>query len=181
MLSGKANFTGRLPFTVAQKEDDYPEFKYIGQKPYEIEYGYYHGYTKLDKEGKQAAYPFGYGLSYTSFSMENIHVGVVDGVVTVTASVKNTGKVSGTEVVQVYAGSQGTANGDDRPVKLLKGFQQVELKAGEEKTMEITIPVGELQFWTPGGWVLDHSYNVYVGTDAQNAMMNCQTIELASA
>lgn len=57
LLSGEVNFSGKLPFTVAQREEDYPDFRYIGQKPYEIDYGYYHGYTKLDKEGKNGCLP----------------------------------------------------------------------------------------------------------------------------
>lgn len=75
----------------------------------------------------------------------------------------------GAEVVQVYVGSKGAANGDDRPVKLLKGFQRVELKTGEEKAVTITIPNAELKFWTPDGWVLDGAYTVYVGTDSRSA------------
>ena len=171
LLSGKVNFTGKLPFTVAQREADYPPFKYIGQHPYEIEYGYYHGYTLLDKEGKQAAYPFGYGLSYTNFTVDNVQASAAASVVTVTATVKNTGDVSGAEVVQVYAGSQGAATGADRPVKLLKGIKRVELAPGEEKTVNITIPADELRFYDRGEWVLDKGYHIYVGTNAENAML----------
>lgn len=72
-------------------------------------------------------------------------------------------------MVQVYAGSRGACNGDDRPVKLLKGFQRVELKAGEEMTVSITVPKEELKFWTPGGWVLDEAYSFYVGSDSRSA------------
>lgn len=169
LLSGKTNFSGKLPFTVAQKESDYPEFKYIGQHPYTIDYGYYHGYTKLDKEGKTAAYPFGYGLSYTSFTVSDARVAEDADSLTVTATVKNTGKVAGAEVVQVYVGSKGAANGDDRPVKQLKGFKRVELQPGEEKAVEITVSREEMKFWTPSGWVLDEAYTVYVGTDCANA------------
>ena len=173
LLSGKVNFTGKIPFTVAQKEEDYPDFKYIGQKPYEIEYGYYHGYSKLDREGKQAAYPFGYGLSYTSFELGAAEVAVADDIVTVKTAVRNTGAVSGAEVVQVYVGSKGAANQEDRPVKLLKGFKRVELAPGEEKLVTIEIPTEDLKFWTPSGWVLDSEYTVFVGTNCENAA-DCQ-------
>ena len=84
---------------------------------------------------------------------------------------KNTGAFDGAEVVQVYVGSLGAANGDDRPVKLLKGFQRVELAAGEEKSVSIVIPKEELKFWTPGGWVLDEAYTVYVGGDSRSAQV----------
>lgn len=178
LLTGKVNFSGRLPFTVARHEDDYPEFKYIGQKPYTIDYGYYHGYTKLDKEGKTAYYPFGYGLSYTSFQMGDADVSSVDGVVTVKTTVKNTGKVAGAEVVQVYVGSNGACNGDDRPVKLLKGMKRVEVAPGETKSVEITIPVEELRFYDRGEWVLDDAYTVYVGTNCDNAMNCAKTVHM---
>lgn len=169
LLCGDKNFTGKLLFTVAKTEEDYPPIIGIGQKPYVIDYGYYHGYTLFDKEKKSAAYPFGYGLSYTSFETSNISVADGEEVLTVTATVKNTGKVAGAEVVQVYVGSKGAANGADRPVKLLKGFRRVELNPGEEKAIEITVSKEDMKFWTPGGWVLDDSYTVYVGNSSAAA------------
>ncbi|MGM9605640.1 MAG: glycoside hydrolase family 3 C-terminal domain-containing protein, partial [Faecousia sp.] len=178
LLSGEANFSGKLPFTVAQREEDYPDFKYIGQKPYEIDYSYYHGYTKLDKEGKAAAYPFGYGLSYTTFRLSDPDISVNDGNVTVKTTVRNTGGVTGAEVVQVYVGSAGACNGDDRPVKLLKGMKRVEVAPGAEKKAEIVIPVEELRFYDRGEWVLDPEYTVYVGTDCANAVNCAKTVRV---
>ena len=171
LLSGEKNFTGKLPFTVAKDEKDYPEIIGIGQKPYVIEYGYYHGYTKLEKEEVEPAYPFGYGLSYTSFEISDAKFLEVSDTFVVTAKVKNTGDREGAEVVQVYAGSRGAANGEDRPVKLLKGFRRVELAEGEEKEVTVTIPKEELKFWTPGGWVLDEKYDFYVGADIRAAQL----------
>ena len=168
LLCGDKNFSGKLPFTVAKDEKDYPAFLGIGEKPYEIEYGYYHGYTKMDKEKIEPAYPFGYGLSYTSFELSGGSVSEGEDAYTVTATVKNTGARDGAEVVQIYAGSNGVVNGEDRPLKLLKGFRRVELKAGEEKTVNITIPKEELKFWTPSGWVLDEAYTFYVGSDSRH-------------
>lgn len=169
LLCGDKNFTGKLPFTVAKCEEDYPPIIGIGQKPYVIDYGYYHGYTLFDKEKKQAAYPFGYGLSYTSFDITNTSVTDGGDALTVTTTVKNTGKFAGAEVVQVYIGSKGAANGDDRPVKLLKGFKRVELTPSEEKTVTITVSKEDMKFWTSGGWVLDEGYTVYVGNSNANA------------
>ena len=173
LLCGDKNFSGKLPFTVAKDEKDYPAFLGIGEKPYEIEYGYYHVYTKMDKEKIEPAYPFGYGLSYTSFELSGGSVSEGEDAYTVTATVKNTGARDGAEVVQVYAGSNGVVNGEDRPLKLLKGFRRVELKAGEEKTVNITIPKEELKFWTPSGWVLDEAYTFYVGSDSRSARSIC--------
>lgn len=169
LLCGDKNFGGKLPFTVAKTEADYPPIIGIGQKPYVIDYGYYHGYTLLDKENKAPDYPFGYGLSYTSFEITSVSVANAEDHLTVTATVKNIGKYKGAEVVQVYVGSKGAANGDDRPVKLLKGFKRVELNTGEEKTVEISVSKEDMKFWTPGGWMLDDNYAVYVGTSSANA------------
>ena len=168
LLSGDRNFTGKLPFTVAKREEDYPPIIGIGEKPYMIEYGYYHGYTKLDKENIEPAYPFGYGLSYTDFEITNQIVQDMGDSLSVSARVKNTGSMDGAEIVQVYVGSKGAANGDDRPIKLLKGFQRIALVPGEERTVTIKIPKEELKFWTPGGWVLDEAYAVYVGNSSRN-------------
>lgn len=101
-----------------------------------------------------------------------------DGAVTVKTTVKNTGGAAGAEVVQVYVGSNGACNGDDRPVKLLKGIRRVEVAPGKERTVEITIPAEELRFYDRGEWVLDREYTVYVGTDSANAMRCAKTIQM---
>ena len=171
LLCGDRNFSGHLPFTVALREEDYPPIIGIGQKPYEINYGYYHGYTLFDKEEKEVEYPFGFGLSYTDFAISSVEVESTAAEVKVKAMIKNTGKVDGADVVQVYVGSKGAKDGADRPVKLLKGFQRVELQAGESKTVEISISKDDLRFWTLGGWILDDAYTVYVGDDSKKAML----------
>ncbi len=129
----------------------------------------HYGYTKLDHEGKQAAYPFGYGLSYTSFALGDVSAKAAGKAVRVQASVENTGACAGAEVVQVYAGSNGAANGGDRPVKLLKGFSRVELKSGEKRSVTIDIPLSELRFYDHDRWVLDRSYTFYIGTSSADA------------
>lgn len=176
LLSGKKNFSGRLPFTVAQKEEDYPEFKYIGQKPYVIDYGYYHGYTLLDKEGKKAAYPFGYGLSYSDITIEDHKITSSEEEISVSVEVRNHSDADGAEVIQVYLGSK--RNDIDRPVKLLKGFKRVEVKAGEKKEVVITIRKDELAFYDDGRWVKDPSYTVYIGRNSEDAMKRKETVIL---
>ena len=80
--------------------------------------------------------------------------------------------------VQVYAGSNGAANGADRPVKLLKGIARVEVPAGEEKAVEIRIPMEELRFWDRGEWILDPAYTIYTGFDSRQAMDCARELEL---
>ncbi|HKL80765.1 MAG TPA: fibronectin type III-like domain-contianing protein [Mobilitalea sp.] len=80
---------------------------------------------------------------------------------------KNTGKVAGTEVVQLYVGFNNSSI--DRPVKILRGFQRVELQAGEEKRVTVKTPVDKLQWFNEekNGWELEHmDYEVYIGTSS---------------
>lgn len=170
ILSGKVNPGGKLPFTVAKDEADYPPMIGIGQKPYEIAYGYYHGYTLFDKRKIEPAFPFGFGLSYTTFSIKNLKASVKGKTVSVSVVVKNTGGRDGAEVVQIYAGSNGAKA--DRPVKLLKGYQRVELKAGKAKRVTLSVEKDDLKFYDPATaqWVLDKSYTFYVGNSSQDAM-----------
>lgn len=170
ILCGKVNPSGKLPFTVARDEADYPPFLEIGQKPYEIEYGYYHGYTLFDKQGIQPAFPFGFGLSYTTFAIDNLNAMDEGEVIQVQVDVENRGDREGAEVVQVYAGSNGAEQ--DRPVKLLKGYQRVTLKSGERKNISIRVNKEDLKFYNPETmqWVLDDAYTFYVGNNSADAM-----------
>ncbi|MDR2785943.1 MAG: glycoside hydrolase family 3 C-terminal domain-containing protein [Treponema sp.] len=177
LLCGEVNFSGKLPFTVARTEADYPPIIGIGSKPYIIEYGYYHGYTKLDKENKTPAYPFGYGLSYTEFEIASFTIEQTADVLVVKTAVKNTGGRSGAEVVQVYCGSIGSEEG--RPIKLLKGYKRVELAPDEEKSVQITIPKDELCFYHKGGWVLDAAYNIWVGNHSRDMRLPAVKVEVS--
>ena len=168
ILSGDVTPAGKLPFTIAQKAEDYPPFLHLGAKDKNIEYGYYHGYTLFDKKGIEAHFPFGFGLSYTDFEIGTLACEKVSDIIKVKATVKNIGKVDSDEVLQVYIGSD---NKDiDRPIKVLKGFKRVSVKAGEALTAEIDVLIDDIKFYNPenGNWELDESYTVYVGTDSKN-------------
>jgi beta-glucosidase len=116
-------------------------------------------------------YPFGYGLSYTTFAFSNLKVGApqvkVGGMATVSVDVANAGAVAGDEVVQLYVHQK--AGSDSRPVRELKGFRRVSLKPGEKQT--VTFPLGpdELRYWSTsqGKWVQDaEAFDVWVGSDS---------------
>jgi len=108
-------------------------------------------------------YPFGYGLSYTTFSisrLETDHKGV-------SADVENTGSRAGDEVVQLYIHQRGGRS--SRPVRLLKGFERVTLAPGEKKTVHFTLSKDELSYWNAAErkWVVDPGeYDVWVGGDS---------------
>ena len=94
-------------------------------------------------------YPFGYGLSYTSLQYSNLHLSSgklrAGGAVTVSVDVKNTGKRSGDEVVQVYV--RHLRSKVERPLKELRGFARVSLGPGESKTVHVPIDAAALAFW----------------------------------
>ncbi len=168
VISGDVNPAGKLPFTIAENADDYPSFLHIGAKDKSIEYGYYHGYTLFDKKGIEAHFPFGFGLSYTDFALSSISCEKDEEKIRVTVKVANTGAVDGDEIIQVYVGSN--SKKADRPVKVLKGFKRVSVKAGEEITAEAQVLIDDIKFYNPenGSFALDESYTVYVGTDSKN-------------
>ena len=164
IIYGDVNPSGKLPYVVPYSEDDLPHVDWEATEQY---YEYYHGYTRLEKNGVKPLVPYGFGLSYTTFDITDPKA-VVDGdELKVTVNVKNTGAIDGDEVVQVYVGFENSAV--DRPVKQLRGFRRVSLKAGEEKEVEITTPLEKLKWYDPvyREWKLEKmEYPVYVGSSA---------------
>ena len=168
VISGDVNPGGKLPFTVAKREDDYPPFIHIGCKDKTIEYGYYHGYTLFDKKNIEPEYPFGFGLSYTDFELSDSAVNQDENGISVSVNVKNIGVVNGDEVVQVYvAGKNDKA---DRPVKLLKGYKRVSVAAGQTVSADITLDIEDIKFFNSDKkmWELDAGYDVFVGNSSRN-------------
>ena len=170
LLSGDKNFGGKLPFTVAEKAEDYPDFLHIGTKNKEIEYGYYHGYTLFDKKGTEPDYPFGFGLSYTEFEITEPSANLTADGITAEVTVKNIGKADGDEVVQIYISSENKQT--DRPMKLLKGFARTSVAAGEAKKVSVNVELDDIKFYNPesGEWEFDPAYTVYIGTDSRNVI-----------
>jgi beta-glucosidase len=116
-------------------------------------------------------YPFGYGLSYTDFSFENLKVAAaetkVGSPVEVSVEVTNTGKVAGDAVAQLYIHQR--AGSASRPVRQLKGFQRVALAAGAKQTLHFTLGSEELQYWSPAQkkWVVEpEAFDVWAGADS---------------
>ena len=136
VLLGKVDASGRLPFSIPRTESDLPAFDPDAET---FTYDAWHGYWHLARQGTPAAYPFGFGLSYTSFVLESASAEVGDGGIRVSGSLRNSGGRPGTDVVQVYACREGS----DRPDRLV-GFQRVELAAGETAGLRLVIPMTTL-------------------------------------
>jgi beta-glucosidase len=119
-------------------------------------------------------YPFGYGLSYTTFAFDNLKVtptARVAGKIEVAADVTNTGNRAGDAVVQLYIHQR--AGSASRPVRQLKGFERVALEPGAKRTVHFTLGKDELEFWSPSlkKWVVEpEHFDVWVGGDSKAAL-----------
>lgn len=130
---------GDMDFMNSKKKTNKPLWDYTN-----YEEDIYVGYRYFDTFGKQVSYPFGYGLSYTSFSYENPRIKEDKDKYVITVTVKNTGKYSGKEVVQLYASAPDRVNAN-KPEKELKAFMKTKnLKPGESATVVLIVGTSEL-------------------------------------
>ena len=150
ILFGKVNPSGKLPFSYIQERSQSPAFKEYKGPGLKVNYseGVFTGYRYYDKNQIEPLFPFGYGLSYTTFEYSNLKI-QKNGAMTYLASVavKNTGKAAGEETVQLYVGQKKCLV--ERPVKELKGFSKVNLMPGETKTIDIKLDERAFQFYHP--------------------------------
>jgi beta-glucosidase len=170
LLFGDKNPSGKLVDTYAAKRQDYPDYANYPGKHGKVKYaeGIYVGYRYFDKRKITPLFPFGYGLSYTTFSYSNIALSTAQwdttGQVTVTADITNTGKIAGSEVAELYIEPQSPLIG--RPIRELKGFSRVSLAAGETKTVTFLLNPRDLAYCDVPGkqWKADQgTYTVEVG------------------
>jgi len=164
IIFGEVNPSGKLPFAIAKDDKDLPQVKWISNKQ---TYNYYHGYTKLEKENIAPQYYYGFGLSYTNFNISERAITIINDKLTASCKVSNIGSRSGKEVVQLYIGIE---NGGkiDRPIKLLKGFEKIEVEPGQSKTVDIICPLDSLKYYSEEGWVYEEgvTYAAYIGTSS---------------
>lgn len=176
VLSGKTNPSGKLPVTFAARYEDYPYVQYGAEAYPGVNKQVYYkedvfvGYRHFSTRKVKPLFPFGFGLSYTTFRYGQPSLQQTDGQAHIHVTVTNTGKVAGKETVQVYA----TAPQSDlaRPVRELKGFAKTRLlQPGESDILRIDIPLDELRHWdesqhnwafTPG------TYTLHVGANADD-------------
>lgn len=175
VLFGDVNPSGKLPLTFPHRWEDCPAYgTYPGaEDSAEYREGIFVGYRWFDEKGFEPLFPFGHGLSYTTFSYSDLKIvpDVVsaDSSVTVQLKVKNTGEMVGDEVVQVYV--HDIKSSLPRPPKELKGFARVHLEPGEEKTVEISLRVPNLAFYDAAArkWVVEPGeFQVLVGASSRD-------------
>jgi len=185
VLVGKVSPSGKLPDTIAKNVSDYPSDPYFGNKNrnYYTE-DIFVGYRWFETFAKEnVLYPFGFGLSYTTFSIETINVSGDDNM-TFTVQVTNTGDHSGKEVVQLYVEKPQGRLG--QPSRVLCGFAKTkELAPDESQELDIVVNISDLASYDDSGisgeaycWVLEEgNYSFYVGSDVRSAISVC-SIEL---
>lgn len=170
VLFGRMNPSGKLAETFPARLEDTPAYLHWPGDNGHVRYGegLYIGYRYYDARKLPTQFPFGYGLSYTTFAYSNLELSShdfrdVDGVV-VSLDVTNTGSVAGKEIVQVYVHDRASALA--RPPKELKGFVKVALDPGETKTVSIPLNARAFAFYHPGHgqWITeDGEFDILVG------------------
>lgn len=180
ILTGEANPSGKLIDTCAKSFEDYPSSEGFHESEDYVKYteDIFVGYRYFETiPGKKdcVIYPFGYGLSYTTFTLSDIVACCVGGNIIVSVKVTNTGNIAGKEVVQVYYGAP--AGKLEKPAKELCGFAKTkELAPSESQVLQITFAVNDMASYDDLGvvskscYVLEKgSYTIYVGTSVRNA------------
>jgi beta-glucosidase len=176
ILTGRVNPSGKLSETIPRRLEDTPVYRYYPSRERTSEYreGPYVGYRYYDTAGVPVLYPFGFGLSYTTFEYSGLSVNDEGA----TFTIKNAGDRDGAEVAQLYVSLPGGKV--FRPAKELKGFAKVFLKAGESK--EVTIPFDDKTFRyfnvKTGKWeVEDGSYQIMVGSSSARIHLTSQIMK----
>ena len=173
VLTGWQNPCGKLAETIPLRYEDTPAAAYFPGKGQNAEYreGLYVGYRYYETVDKAVRYPFGYGLSYTTFAYSDLKVNADH----VTFTLTNTGKRDGAEVAQLYVAKPDATV--FRPAKELKGFAKVLLKAGESRTVTIPLDDKAFRYWN----VLTHcweveggSYQLLVGASVQDIRLSAE-------
>ncbi len=178
ILFGDVNPSGKLPLTFPQSWEQTPVAKtYPGTKDSVIyKEGIYVGYRYYDKNQLRPLFPFGFGLSYTSFAYKNLSISPnsvpANGSFTVSLWVKNTGSRAGDEVVEVYVHEKNPVC--DRPPKELKAFRRVHLLPGQSKKVEMTLKARDLAYFDPAqkAWVVQPDiYQILVGKSSRDIQL----------
>jgi beta-glucosidase len=167
VLFGDVDPAGKLPITFPASDSAVPAntpAQYPGVNGVaDYSEGLDVGYRYDDAKGITPLFPFGYGLSYTSFTFSHLRVAHHRAAVTVDAEVRDTGRRAGTEVAQLYVGDPAAAH---EPPRQLRGFQQVTLSPGQSRIVRFTLPASALAYWNPStqGWTTAPGrYRVWVG------------------
>ncbi len=178
ILFGDVNPSGKLPVTFLKRWEDSPAYgTYPGLREKAMyKEGIFVGYRHFDKENIEPLFPFGFGLSYTTFEFNVLKLSKTsmnkEDELIIELTVKNTGEVEGDEIVQIYISDKEASV--EREVKSLKGFARVSLKPGESKTVSMKIDQSALSFYDveSKSWVVEPGeFEILVGNSSRNVLL----------
>ena len=177
ILLGDISPSGKLPVTFEKKWADNPAYNSYydtdNDKRVAFTEGVFIGYRGYDKLNRVVQYPFGYGLSYTTFNLSNMQVNDLadsDNLFEVSLDVENTGAVAGAEVVQLYVNKQETSP-VERPIRELKNYEKVHLQPGEKKTVTMTLTKDDFSYFCVDTkkFIIDNGrYNIELGVSSRD-------------
>ncbi len=177
VILGNVNPSGKLPWTMPKSINDSPAHatnSFPGDQTLYYKEGLLVGYRWFDTKNVEPLYPFGYGLSYTTFDIRNARTDKTESyleneTITISVDVENTGNRDGMEVVQLYVSKNDSKV--ERATQELKGFEKVMVKAGETNSFNMVVPVKELAYYDVGikKWVVESgTYNFRIGNSSRN-------------
>jgi beta-glucosidase len=171
LLLGRANPSGKLAETIPLRLQDNPSYLNFPGDSGVVRYGegIFVGYRAYDHAEQDVAYPFGYGLSYTSFALSDLVIDVAGHTATAAVTVTNTGEVAGAEVVQLYVRDvESTAT---RPVRELKAFARVPLQPGDSRRVTLALDERSFAFWSTvhSRWAVEAGeFEIALGTSSRH-------------
>jgi beta-glucosidase len=181
ILFGAVDPSGKLSDTIGARREDYPDygnFPGVNDVEHYVE-GVYVGYRHFDKAKIAPLFPFGYGLSYTTFAYSNLKLShsslAPGGKLTATTTVTNTGKREGSEIAELYVHQ--IVPSIDRPINELKGFDRIDLQPGQSKTVTFSVEPHDLAYWDTAGkqWKADPgAYEIEVGASSRDIRLTKQ-------
>jgi beta-glucosidase len=200
IIAGKTNPSGKLPITIEKEFKDSPGYGYLPEGEtlykdwsdrkeqdhpvYDVSYneGVFIGYRWYEKKNIEPLYPFGHGMSFTTFEYGDLHFskerfGENDSI-SVTFTVKNTGKIKGSEIAQLYI--QDIKSSVPRPVKELKNFKKVDLEPGQIATVSLQLCKKDFSFWNPAtrDWFAEKGkFIIHIGSSSKDIRLT-KEIEL---
>lgn len=180
VLFGRVNPSGRLAETVPLRLEDAPSYPTYPGDQLHVRYGegILVGYRGYDHQAREVAFPFGHGLSYTSFTYEDLQIENHGDTIEVRVTVHNTGPRDGREVVQLYVSKNSEIQ---RAPRELRGFQSVAIAAGESAVVTISVPRGDLAYWDIdlNRWVVEGGeYGLHVAASSRDIRLT-GTVEVA--
>ena len=187
ILFGKTNPSGRLAETFPLRLEDNPSYLSFGKDNEQVDYseGVFVGYRYYESKAMEVLFPFGHGLSYTTFQYSNLKLDkttMLDSEeLNVSVDVENTGERVGKEVVQLYVSPK--SNTIVRPAKELKGFEKIELQPGEKRTMTFTLNKRSFAYWNTeiNDWYAESgAYEVQIGKTAKETLLS-EGVEVRSS